>query len=159
MPRFRIEQRAPGDPVHDLVPWEPLGALDAESADAALHAFFRSNGWHTSVPHHGRGVVHGVGHFRAVPEELDEQHRFVIQRQDAPAGDERHRTWTDVAVVEASNQSAALQEFVEHMQWTVLAAHEHAVVIAGIGPVRSVPAAEADDYRVTPAPPRDDDAW
>lgn len=155
MSRFRIERRAPGDPLSAEVPWEALGSVEASTVDAALAAFFHGQGWYTSHVLHGRGVVNGVGHFRAVPAQVEPQHRFMVQRQDAPAHDARHRTWVDVGVVEAATAGAALDDFVEHMRWQYLGRHDNGGVIAGIGPVRAVPVDRADEHRVVPAPPLD----
>jgi hypothetical protein len=157
MPRFRIEQRAPGDPMYGDVPWELRSVVDAPSADAALQQFFHVNAWYTAHVQGGRGVVHGVGHFRAMPEQVAAEHRFMVQRQDAVAGDERHRTWTDLAIVEAATADAALIAFVEHMRWEVLSSHANAAVIRGVGAVRAVPVDHADDVRVSRAPTGD--AW
>jgi hypothetical protein len=157
MPRFRIEQRAPGDPMYGEVPWESLGVVEAPSADAALQSFFHANGWFTSYVQHGGGTVHGVGHFRATPETVSAEHRFMVQRQDEVGGDERHRTWSDVAIVEAASAAAALDAYIEHMRWEVLSRHAHAAVVRGVGAVRAVPEGQADDYRVSRAP--SGDAW
>jgi len=143
--------------MYGEVPWEPRSVVEAATADAALQQFFHVNGWFTAYAQGGRGVVHGVGHFRAMPEQVSAQHRFMVQRQDAVSGDERHRTWTDLAIVEAATADAALDAYVEHMRWELLSRHANAAVIRGVGAVRTVPVDRADDVRVSRAPRGD--AW
>ena len=157
MARFRIQQRAPGNPTLARLDWDDVGAAQGRSADEALRVFFHANGWYTSHPSQGQGLVHGVGWFRAVPAEEAVTHEFIVLRQDPIGPEDRHLTWSDVARVRASDAPAAMRLFLDDAGWGHAWSTAALANVDGVGSFHAVPADRVEEFRVTRAPT--DDAW
>lgn len=158
MPRFAIEQRAPGDPVHGPLDWTLIAHVDAPTASQALHALCLDQQWLSHSINGDQLFVQGVGYFRAtLPVDDPLLGAFVIQRQDPIGPNDRHLTWTDIATVHAVSVEAAFARYLDSlggMEMTYRGATS--ANMTGIGTVRAVPAEMADDVRITPAPRLDE---
>jgi hypothetical protein len=158
MATWTIEQREAGDPADGPLAWIAIARIEASNPSTALHEFCIAQRWYAHQIIADQAVVQGVGHFRVSLEDDDPTLvEFVIQRQDPIGPDDRHVTWSDIAVVHASDPGSALGRYLDTLGSVNISWRSgHAANLIGIGDVRAVRAELADDLRVTPAPRLDE---
>ena len=155
MATFDIEQREPGDPRHGELQWAKVASIEAWDAPRAIHEYCMAMQYYSHELRHNTAVVHGVGWFRAMlPADEPTGPQFVIQHQDPIGPNDRHLTWSDVAALRAADAPSAIQQFLDMRGWSADASvYGNVANLVGIGSFRAVAAHDADELRVTPAPP------
>jgi hypothetical protein len=130
-----------------------VATIEARDAPTAIHEYCIAMQWYAASYDHNAALVQGVGHFRAVPDPAGGAGvEFVVQRQDPMRPDSRELTWSDVALVTASDGAAAIRMYMDGMGWAHAPVFDHVASVSGLGSFRAVLAEHADALRTTPAP-------